>query len=622
VELVTLLYFKYLRADLDQPQNPANDRVIFSKGHASALFYSLYGGAGKLTEEELMKYRTFDSPLEGHPTSRFPFTEAATGSLGQGLSIGVGEAWAMRKRYQSVNVSEYQGKNPDTLTPDTLTHHPYVFVLLGDGELAEGSNWEAAAWASKQKLSNIVAIVDLNGFGQSDETMYGHDASTLERRFTAFGWTTLVIDGHDFNQIDAAYQKASDHRDGPVAIIAKTIKGKGIPYWEDKNGWHNKMLPKEEYEKALKIFETKEVLKGEVKKPEDGAYRGSSFDSSHQGPDRLDVHQDINAKAVMGFEKTRRTAPVYKSDEIIATKKAFGNAIERLGSVHPELYLLDGDVSNSLHTDQFKKTFPDRFLQMYIAEQNMVGVATGLAKQGLKPFVATFACFLTRAHDQIRLLPLSGVTVYFTGSYVGVSLGKDGPSQMGLEDIAMFRSIHGSTVLYPSDPYQTERLVEGMLKTTGVVYIRTTREPTPVIYSSTDTFPIGGSKVFEPSNQVTNNQVITIVAAGITVHEALKAQKQLESEGIAVRVIDCYSIKPIDGKTLKKAAADSSQLIVVEDHYPEGGLGEAVLSALGSVSIPLVYLAVHKLPRSGNAGKLLAFEGIDSKSIIKAVKKF
>lgn len=311
----------------------------------------------------------------------------------------------------------------------------------------------------------------------------------------------------------------------------------------------------------------------------------------------------------------------YEESQLVATKKAFGNAIERLGETYSDLYVLDGDVSNSLHTDQFQKKYPDRFLQMYISEQNMVGVAVGLARSGLKPFVTTFACFLTRAHDQIRMIPLSGVTVYFNGSYAGVSLGKDGPSQMGLEDIALFRAIQGSTVLYPADPYQTERLVEEMFKREGVVYIRTTREPTPVIYKPEDTFPVGGSKIFKPKGHENTQLTVSIVAAGITVHEALAAQEHLARENIFTQVIDCYSIKPIDKDTLKKSTQETTSMVIVEDHYPEGGLGEAVKSALSEDrSVPMAHLAVTKTPRSGTAEELLDYEEISAKYIASVVR--
>ena len=680
-----MLYFKYLHYDLDNPDNPANDRVIFSKGHASALFYSLYaaalrppaggsGQAGKLTEKELMGYRTLESPLEGHPTGRFLFTEAATGSLGQGLSVGVGEAWGLRFIAAEIaRVGALVGEtffaspsSPGAISPSVqtdkgvtllekahlpapLTMIPRVFVLLGDGELAEGSVWEAANWAAFHKLDNLIAVCDINRFGQAEATMWQHNLEVYQRRFEAFGWATIMIDGHDFAQIGAAYEKARIHRGTPVAILAKTVKGKGIAYWEDKEGWHNKMLPKEELEKALAEFGSiDKTIRGIIQKPIiETIGGGASLGSSLSTPEV----EELPPKAARDTSGVILTS--YDPAIPIPTKKAFGNALERLGEVYPNLIVLDGDVSNSTHTDQFAKKYADRFLQMYIAEQNMVGVATGLARRGFKPFVTTFACFLTRAHDQIRMAPLSGVTIYFNGAYAGVSMGKDGPSQMGLEDMALFRPIIGSTVLYPADPYQTERLVEEMLKIQGVVYIRTTREPTPVIYTKDDMFPIGGSKVHYSSREESlpdrqagstnrevsqnssqlsasnNNELVTVVAAGITLHEALKAQIQLAQENIHIRVIDCYSVKPIDSETLKKAAAETKAIIVVEDHYPEGGLGEAVQSALfdsgnplDSRNLTLIHLAVSKMPRSGKPEELLAFEGIDAHAIIDSVHTY
>ncbi len=624
VELMTVLFFKHLRANLDKPEHPGNDRVIFSKGHASALLYSLYAAAGKITEKELLQYREFGSPLEGHPTKRFAFTEAATGSLGQGLSIGAGEAWAIKHGNALVGESfaahpsnpvstlkELDSKEDTTVLEKThlpaLDSDPQVYVLLGDGELAEGSVWEAASWASFHNLDNLIAMVDVNRLGQAQETMYEHKTDVYTKRFEAFGWATIVIDGHDLGQIDVALSKARNHKGSPSVIIAKTIKGKGIAAWEDKTGWHNRMLPPEVLEKALAEFgSVDKTQRGIVQKPEHeiNDVRFTNYESKN--------HKSyvINHKSIL-----------YPQHELVATKKAFGNDLERLGGQYPNLIVLDGDMANSTHTDQFKKAYPDRFLQMYIAEQNMAGVAIGLAKRGFKPFISTFACFLSRAHDQFRMMPLSGVSICVNGTYVGVSMGKDGPSQMGLEDMALFRSIYDSTVLYPADPYQTEALVEEMMNRDGVVYIRTTREPTPVIYGPDDMFPIGGSKVFDSPNPGVG-LIVTLVAAGITLHESLKAQKELADQGIAVRVIDCYSVKPIDEETLRKTARETRAIIVVEDHYPEGGLGEAVKSALCQEKIPIYHLAVTKLPMSGKPEELLANEGIDAENIVKTVREF
>lgn len=627
VDLMTVLFFKYFRADLDNFNSPTNDRLLISKGHASALFYSLFKVAGKITEAELSTYRKFKSPLEGHPTFRFPFTEAATGSLGQGLSIGAGLAWALKSVILSPDLigtkdpclagrqvsrlrvgetsttnHELQTTNYKLLTTNSVLT-PRVFVLLGDGELAEGSNWEAAAWAAKHKLNNLIAVVDVNRFGQSEETMYGHDLEWFRRRFTAFGWGEIIIDGHNFNEIDAALEKALVYKGGPVVILGKTIKGKGVPHWEDQNGWHNKMLPKDELAKALAIYEKHKDLVIPLKKPDNSVILSAAKDP-------------MLASVLPKLPKL----PNYEPSTLIPTKQAVGEAIVALGLQLPELLVLDGDVSNSLHTDLFKKQFPDRFLQMYIAEQNMVGVAAGISRMGFKAMVNTFACFLTRATDQIRMLPLSNATVYFHGSYAGVSLGKDGPSQMGLEDLALFRSVYGSTVLYPADAVSAFRLTQVMLEQKGVVYLRTSREPTPSIYGPDDKFTVGGSKVFPSQPQTTNHKPLTIISAGITLHEALKAQKELAKEKIPVRVIDCYSVKPIDEKTLRAAAKDSKAILVVEDHYPEGGLGDAVRSAISDTGTPIYHLAVTSLAMSGTAPELLAFEEIDSTAIIKKVK--
>ena len=627
-DLMVALFFKYLRADLDDPNNPGNDRVIFSKGHASPLFYALYTAAGKITEAELVKLRTFDSPLEGHPVPRFAYTEAATGSLGQGLSVGVGEALALRGQRQRVSVSTHQRKNNDAfdaMTPLT----PCIFVLLGDGELAEGSVWEAAAAASFYKLNNLVAICDINGLGQSRETMYGPDASVYEKRFRAFGWETVVIDGHDFREIDKAYRLALTHRRAdalkPVAIIAKTVKGKGVSFLENKHGWHGKALSASECEAAVKeLGDIDKSIRGNVRKPEASARQ--RVNASAKNTDAIDA-------------MTALTLAMY--DKPTATRKAFGNALVRLGSVDPAMVVLDGDVGNSTYTELFGKEFPDRFFQMFIAEQNMVGVGLGMSKRGLNVWLSTFACFLTRAFDQVRMAALSAGNLKICGSHAGVSIGADGASQMGLEDIAMFRAVLGSTVLYPSDAVSTERLTEQMALQKGIVYIRTTRGETPILYDVKEEFSIGGSKIHEAVvmrqrvsasasdiDALTHRRTsaATIVAAGITLHEALAAQKQLAAEGIGVRVIDCYSIKPIDVATLQKAAKESKAMIVVEDHYPEGGLGEAVASALKTqaqgraLSVELIHLAVTKTPRSGKPEELLRYEEIDRGAIVKTVR--
>ena len=618
-DIMTTLFFKYLRADLDNPNNPANDRVIFSKGHASPLFYALYAAAGKITEAELLKLRTFASPLEGHPVPRFAFTEAATGSLGQGLSVGVGEALALQHGAAEVANKDL---DPSSISPDTdhikklqreseagqnfvgsPQRPPFVFVLLGDGELAEGSVWEAAASASFYKLNNLVAICDINGLGQSRETMYGTDTSVYEKRFGAFGWDTIVIDGHNIAEIEKAFDHVLAAKEKPTAIIARTVKGKGVSFLEHKQGWHGKALSASECDAAVKeLGDIDKNMRAQVAKP-------------HAGP-AARVTRSFRSVASFSYEERKP----------VSTRKAFGNALVRLGAVDSAMVVLDGDVGNSTYTELFGIAYSDRFYQLFIAEQNMVGVGLGMSKRGLNVWLSTFACFLTRAFDQVRMAALSAGDLKICGSHAGVSIGADGGSQMGLEDIAMFRAVLGSTVLYPSDAVSTERLVEQMALQKGMVYMRTTRGETPILYDAKENFPIGGSKTFPAPPAV--QEVATIVASGITLHEALAAQKQLAAEGIGVRVIDCYSIKPIDVSTLQKAAKESKVMIVVEDHYPEGGLGEAVGSALfdsgnpkDSRNLAFVHLAVRKTPRSGKPEELLQYEGIDREAIVREVRK-
>ncbi len=604
-DLMTVLFFNYLRYDLDNTQNPVNDRVIFSKGHASPLFYAIYAAAGKVTEKELLTLRTFDSALEGHPVPRFRFTEAATGSLGQGLSVGVGEALSLKMNHESGIMNTEKKQNIHNSQFSIQYSIPHVFVLLGDGELAEGSVWEAAAAAAYYKLNNLIAIADINGLGQSSETMYNRDIDVYVKRFESFGWRVIPVEnGHDLKKIDKAFSLALAHRrnDAPTILIARTIKGKGVSFLEGKHGWHGKALSSEELGGALKEL-------GKV----DTSVRGVI-----QGPTKL-----IPESGIMNDEKDKKThdslfAIQYSSDKPTSTRKAFGNALVKLGKIDSRMVVLDADVQNSTYTEFFAKAYPERFFQMFIAEQNMVGTALGMAKRGLHPWLATFACFLTRAYDQVRMAALSQADIKICGSHAGVSIGADGGSQMGLEDLAMFRAVAGSTVLYPSDAVSAERLVEQMAGQKGIVYMRTTRSDTPILYDAREKFVVGGSKVFDGKRSS-----MTVVAAGITLHEALKAQKQLADEGIGVRVIDCYSIKPIDASTLQKAAKETKGIVVVEDHYPEGGLGEAVLTSLAPLKVSpckVVHLAVRKTPRSAKPSELLAHQEIDAAAIIKAVK--
>ncbi len=561
----------HFRYDIKNPNHPNNDRLIFSKGHASPLLYSLWAAAGALTEKDLLSLRKFGSPLEGHPTPAFPFAEAATGSLGQGLSIGVG--MAINARY--------------------IDHLPYrTFVLLGDSEMAEGSQWEAIQIAAHYKLDNLIGILDVNRLGQTAETMYGHDLAAYRDRISAFGWHTIVVDdGHNPEKILRAYEEARTVREMPVMIIAKTIKGKGVSLIEDKNGWHGKSLSKEETGKALaEMGAVDRSVKAVIEKP--------------------------------GDERPSPAIPEIQTEEVsytgeVATRKAYGDALVRIFEKYPNMAVLDGEVSNSTYSQAFEKACPERFFEMYIAEQNMVGAALGLSRRGKIPFVSTFAAFFTRAFDQIRMCQYSAANIKFSGSHAGVSIGADGPSQMGLEDIAMFRTVKDCAVLYPCDAVSTDKLVEEAAKHKGMVYIRTTRNPTPVIYDEKEQFPIGKCKIVRQSG----NDTVTVVAAGITLHEALKAYDDLAKAGIFIRVIDLYSIKPIDEAALGKAAKETKAIVTVEDHSPEGGLGEAVASALGGYAVPVHKLAAGKIPKSGTTEELLAFEGISKNDIVRKVKE-
>ncbi len=570
--MVGLLFGNIFRYDPDHPEHPNNDRLIFSKGHASPLFYSLWTAAGKLEERDLLTYRKFGSPLEGHPTVAFRYCEAATGSLGQGLSIGLG--MALNAKY--------------------LDKLPYrTYVLLGDSEMAEGSQWEAIQIAAHYGLDNLIGILDVNRLGQRGETMYGHDLSAYEKRIASFGWETILIDGHSFPEILAAYEKALHVTGKPTMIIARTIKGKGVSFIENKNGWHGKPLNKEECQRALKeLGEVDQSLRGEIRTPE-----------------------GLKPEARVPNASLKKMD--YTGEKSVATRKAYGNALVRIFPKFPELVSLDGEVCNSTYSEIFKEAHPEHYFEMYIAEQNMVGTALGLSRRGKIPFVSTFSAFMTRAFDQIRMSQYSDGNIKFVGSHAGVSIGQDGPSQMGLEDMAMFRAILGSTVLYPSDAISTEKLVEEAAKHSGMVYIRTTRKATPILYREDEEFIIGGSKVLRKSDR----DRATVIGAGVTVHEALKAYEELKNEGIAIRVIDLYSIKPVDEVTLCEAAKTTPSIITVEDHYAEGGMGEAVRSALATLPIPVHSLAVRKKPKSGKPEELLDDEEISQKAIVRKVKE-
>jgi transketolase len=564
-DLMAVLLAKYLRYDFSTPKDPHNDRLVFSKGHASTLLYGMYRAAGAVSVDDLKTYRQFGSMLEGHPTPRIPWVDVATGSLGQGLPYGVGMALA--------------GKKLDRL--------PFrVWVLLGDSEIAEGSQWEAFEHAAYYELDNLVAILDVNRLGQRGETMHGWDLDSYANRARAFGWEAIEIDGHDVDAIDRAYAQALQ-AGKPVAIVARTIKGKGAKEVEDKNGWHGKAL--DHPDEIIAELGGDRNIKIQVQKPDTSAAR----------------HE---------FETGALELPRYDLGEEVATRKAYGDALAAVGAARGDVVALDGEVSNSTFADIFGKAHPERYFEMYIAEQQMVAAAVGIQVLGWRPFASTFAAFLSRAYDFIRMSAISRASYCLCGSHAGISIGEDGPSQMGLEDIAALRAVHGSTVLHPCDANQTARLVEKMASLEGISYLRTLRPATPVLYDADEDFEIGGSRTLRDGDDV------AIVAAGITVHEALKAAETLAEEGVEARVVDLYSIKPLDGETLRSI---SSPIVTVEDHLAEGGLGEAVLSALADAEERprVVQLAVREMPRSGKPAELLAAAGIDADAIAAAARK-
>src|SRR5476651_173833 len=568
-DVVAALFFGHMKFDPKDPRYYNNDRFILSKGHAAPLLYAIWAELGLFPVSELMKLRQFGSDLEGHPTPRLPFVDVATGSLGQGLSVGAGMALAARL--------------------DKLDYNTYV--LLGDGEIAEGSVWEAANIAGVNKLNNLIAIVDANRLGQSEATAFGHDIGVYAKRFDAFGWRVETIDGHDIEEIAEVLQGVGLD-DKPLVIVAKTYKGAGVSFLQDQDGWHGKPLNKEEAAKA--IAELQPSAKSGI---------GVPIPTPNPLP--------APANAVPA-----NYPPInYTLGDKIATREAYGTALARLGETDLRIVAVDGDTKNSTFADKFFKKFPERSTECFIAEQNMVGVATGFGARGKVPFESTFATFFTRAYDQIRVAGISQANIKLVGSHVGVSIGEDGPSQMALEDLAMMRAVVGSTVLYPSDAVCTEKLLEQMALTKGVCFLRTSRPKTPVIYGNDEKFPIGGAKVLRTGDKV------TIVSAGVTPFEALKAADTLKAEGINVTVIDAYSIKPL-GKDVILAAAKKTgnTVITVEDHYSEGGLGDAVAGELSAEGIKVHKLAVVGMPHSGKAEELLAKFGIDAAGIVKKVK--
>jgi transketolase len=570
-DVVATLFFGHMRYDAKNPRSHNNDRFILSKGHAAPLLYAAWAETGLFPADDLLKLRQFNCDLEGHPTPRLAFVDVATGSLGQGLSVGAGMALAARL--------------------DKLNYNTYV--LLGDGEIAEGAVWEAASLAGIYKLSNLIAIVDDNRLGQSQATAFGHDVGIYRKRFEAFGWRVEDIDGHDIEEILEVLSGVGLN-DQPLCIIAKTYKGAGVSFLQDKDGWHGKPLNKEEAAKA--VAELQPSAK-------------SGIGVAIPAPAQLPVP---NNAPPAGYPPIS-----YKPGDQVATREAYGAALTRIGEVDPRIVAMDGDTKNSTYSEKFFKKFPDRFTECFIAEQNMVGVATGFGARGKVPFASTFATFFTRAYDQIRVAGISQANLKLVGSHVGVSIGEDGPSQMALEDIAMMRAIAGSMVLYPSDAVSTEKLLEQMAQVRGICFLRTSRPKTPVIYGNDEKFPIGGAKVVRQNA----GDKVTVVAAGVTLHEALKAADILKAEGIGITVIDAYSVKPL-GKDVILAAAKktANAVITVEDHYAEGGLGDAVAGELSVEGIKVYKLAVTSLPRSGKAGELLAHFGIDAAAIVQKVK--
>ena len=570
-DLAAALFFGHMRYDAKNPRYYNNDRFILSKGHAAPLLYAVWAENGFVAIPELLKLRQFTSDLEGHPTPRLAFADVATGSLGQGLGVGVGMALAAIQ--------------------DKLDYNTYV--VMGDGEIAEGAVWEAASLAGVNKLKNLIAVVDANRLGQSDPTAFGHDINVYRDRFKAFGWRVEEVDGHDIEEIIEVLSGVGLD-DKPLAIIAKTYKGAGVSFLQDKEGWHGKPLSKEEAAQAIAELapSAKSGLNVQIPAP-----------SSLPAP---------NLTAPAGYP-----AISYKLGDTIATREAYGTALLRIGEADPRIVALDGDTKNSTFADKFFKKFPERSAECFIAEQNLVAVAVGYSTRGHVPFASTFAAFFTRAADHIRVAGISQSNIKLVGSHVGVSIGEDGPSQMALEDLALMRAVVGSVVLYPADAVSTEKLLEQMAQHKGVSFLRTSRPKTPVIYGNDEQFPIGGAKVVR---QAAGDKV-TIVAAGVTLFEALKAADTLKAAGTTVTVIDAYSIKPLGKKEILAAAKKTGNTVItVEDHYSEGGLGDAVAGELSSEGVKVHKLAVNGIPRSGHAAELLAHFGIDAAAIVKTVK--
>jgi len=578
-EIMSALFFYAMKYKVESPRDPANDRFVLSKGHAAPVLYAAWAEAGFLNAEDLLNLRKFDSDLEGHPTPRLPFVDVATGSLGQGLSCAAGMA--------------YVGKYIDKASYR-------VYCLLGDGESTEGSVWEALHFASTNHLDNLVAIIDVNRLGQSEPTSLQHQMDVYKQRLESFGFNTYVVDGHDVDALCRVLYEATTVKNKPSCILAKTFKGQGIPTVEDAEDWHGKPLGSAKTDIALASIQSKIVNSG-------------AHGLKPQLPD--ETVEDI---AFGGL--TLSEPPSYKLGDKIATRLAYGTALAKLGKKNPRVIAMDGDTKNSTFSIKLKEVNPGQFIECYIAEQNLVGVAIGCATRNRTvTFASTFACFLSRAYDQLRMGAISQSNANFCGSHAGISIGEDGPSQMALEDLAMFRAIPGCTVFYPSDAVSTERAVELAANTLGICFIRSSRPNVPVIYGNDEVFQVGKAKVVRQSN----NDQVTIIGACVTLVEALKAADELAASGINVRVIDPFTIKPLDVETILSSAKQTGgRIVVVEDHYPEGGIGEAVSSAVsGERNIVVKRLAVQTIPRSGKPEELLSKFGIDSNSIAAAVKE-
>ncbi|MCQ6249322.1 transketolase [Streptomyces malaysiensis] len=570
-DLMAVLMGNHLRYDFEQPDHPGNDHLIFSKGHASPLLYSVYKAAGALRDEEFVTFRKRGSRLEGHPTPRLPWVDVATGSLGQGLPYGVGTA----------------------LSGKRLDHVPYrVWVLCGDSEMAEGSMWEAFEHAGYERLDNLVAIIDVNRLGQRGPTRHEWDLDAYARRIRAFDWHTIEIDGHDIEAIDRGYAEALSTVGRPTAIVARTMKGRGVASVENREGMHGKPLTHPD-EAIAELGGVRNLAVPVLGPPSVTPARPAS-----EGPLAL---------------------PRYNTGDSVPTRDAFGEAVAAVGTARGDVVALDGEVGDSTRLEYFHKEHPERYFEFFIAEQQLVAAAVGMQARGWNPYVSTFAAFFTRAYDFIRMASISDANLNLIGSHAGVAIGEDGPSQMGLEDLAALRAVHGSTVLYPCDANQAAQLTAAMAGESGIRYLRTTRGGTPVIYPSSETFPIGGSKVV----RATDGDRVTLIGAGVTLHEAVEAADRLAEEGIPARVIDLYSLKPVDAETLRTAAEVTGRLITVEDHHPEGGLGDAVLGAFadGRPVPRMVRLAVRMMPASSTPAEQLSDAGIDADAIVAAARE-